>query len=62
MIEEEFLAHQRMYHYPFEVIEGAEQMLRRLQSKIEKQDFPFDGFLTRQLEQLQAEGYLDRQS
>ncbi|WP_282356413.1 hypothetical protein [Exiguobacterium antarcticum] len=50
-----------MYHYPLEVIEGAEQMLRRLQSEIEKQDFPFDGFLARQLEQLQAEGYLDRQ-
>ncbi|MCT4781392.1 MULTISPECIES: hypothetical protein [Exiguobacterium] len=50
-----------MYHYPLEVIEGAEQMLRRLQSKIEKQDFPFDGFLARQLEQLQAEGYLDCQ-
>lgn len=59
---DEFLENQRTYHYPDEVIEGAEQMLRRLQNKIEQQDFPFDGFLTRQLKQLQAKGHLDRQS
>lgn len=50
--EDEFLENQRTYHYPDEVIEGAEQMLRRLQNKIEQQDFPFDGFLEKWMQRV----------
>ncbi len=50
--ENEFLENQRTYHYPDEVIEGAKQMLRRLQNKIEQQDFPFDGFLEKWMQRV----------
>ncbi|MGE6556571.1 DUF402 domain-containing protein [Exiguobacterium artemiae] len=43
--EDEFLAHQLTYHYPVDVVQGAERMLHRLQDKIKRQAFPFDGFL-----------------
>lgn len=49
--EDEFLENQLVFHYPVDIITGAEQMLRRLQDKIQRQAFPFDGFLT---------GWLDR--
>ncbi|WP_214721415.1 DUF402 domain-containing protein [Exiguobacterium sp. s192] len=50
--EDEFLENQRTYHYPDEVIEGAKQMLRRLQNKMEQQDFPFDGFLEKWMQRV----------
>ena len=43
--EDEFLENQLVYQYPVDVITGAEQMLHRLQDKIQRQAFPFDGFL-----------------
>ncbi|WP_370528997.1 DUF402 domain-containing protein [Exiguobacterium sp. Helios] len=43
--EEEFLENQLTYHYAVDVIEVAERTLRRLQDKIQRQVFPFDGFL-----------------
>ena len=50
--EDEFLENQRVYQYPEDIIEGAEQMLHRLQDKIQRQAFPFDGFLTCWLDRL----------
>ncbi|WP_081776639.1 DUF402 domain-containing protein [Exiguobacterium artemiae] len=50
--EGEFIIHQELYHYPVDVIEGAKRMLHQLQYRIQRQTFPFDGFLTRWLDRL----------
>lgn len=60
--EDEFLENQRVYQYPADVIERAEQMLHRLQDKIQRQVFPFDGFLTGWLDRLRQHSRADRLS
>lgn len=60
--KDEFMIHQQLYHYPADIIEGAEQMLHRLQDKIQRQVFPFDGFLTGWFDRLPQNSRADRLS
>lgn len=60
--EDEFLENQRVYQYPEDIIEGAERILHRLQDKIQRQAFPFDGFLTCWLDRLPQHSRANRLS
>lgn len=52
--EDEFEAHSVVYGYPAELIYYAREQLLRLQERVERNVFPFDGTLERLLPELQA--------
>jgi protein associated with RNAse G/E len=52
--EDEFEEHRIRYSYPADVVAFARSELRRLQKRIERREFPFDGTLERRIPEIQS--------